>query len=124
MFYGFLVVVILLAHFAYLAYVVLGGFLTWRWPVAIWPHLVAIGWGVLLITFSLNCPLTTLERWARRHAGQPVPTRGFVERYLEGVIYPAQYTHQVRAACAVVVITSWVVGYLRWRTHQHPIPTL
>jgi Protein of Unknown function (DUF2784) len=121
--YGFLVVAILVAHFGYLGYVVLGGFLTWRWPAAIWPHLVAVGWGVLLIAFSLNCPLTALERWARRQAGQPVPTRGFVDRYVEGVIYPAKYTNEVRAACAVIVITSWVVGYLRWRTHQHPIPT-
>jgi hypothetical protein len=68
MLYGILAGVILLAHFGYLGYVVFGGLLTWRWPVAIWPHLVATGWGGLLIAFSLDCPLTALERWARRQA--------------------------------------------------------
>jgi hypothetical protein len=42
-----------------------------------------------------------------------VPRRGFIDRYVEGVIYPVRYTNQVRAACAAIVITSWVVGYLR-----------
>ena len=70
MVYRALVPVIILAHFAFLAYVVFGGLLTWRWPSAFWPHLVATLWGVLLIAFSLNCPLTAAERWARRHAGR------------------------------------------------------
>ena len=34
MVYRALVPVIILAHFAFLAYVVFGGFLTWRWPSA------------------------------------------------------------------------------------------
>ena len=54
MVYRALVPVIVLAHFAFLAYVVFGGFLTWHWPSAFWPHLVATLWGVLLIAFSLN----------------------------------------------------------------------
>lgn len=103
-----LVTLILLTHFAYLAYVVGGGFLAWRWPKAIWPHLVAATWGVLLIGFHLSCPLTIVENWARRHADEGVDA-GFVNHYVKGVIYPAHHTNLARLACALVVLTSWLV---------------
>ena len=45
-------------HFAFLVYVVAGGFLAWRWPWAIWPHLALAGWGFSTIVFGLDCPLT------------------------------------------------------------------
>jgi uncharacterized protein DUF2784 len=35
---GAVITLVLGAHFAYVAYVVLGGFLAWWWPRAIWPH--------------------------------------------------------------------------------------
>jgi hypothetical protein len=118
-----LVTLILLTHFAYLAYVVGGGFLAWRWPKAIWPHLVAATWGVLLISFHLSCPLTIAENWARRHAGEGVDA-GFVNHYVKGVIYPAQHTNLARLACALVVLASWlVVGrrYVRKGVRDRPL---
>jgi hypothetical protein len=113
--YHALVTVILVLHFAYLAYVVLGGFLAWRWPRAIWPHLVALGWGVLIVLGLVDCPLTWAEDWARERAGQGRPTTGFIDRYVENVIYPPRYVNEARALVAAVVAVSWVGGYLRWR---------
>lgn len=101
-----LVTLILLTHFAYLAYVVAGGFLAWRWPKAFWPHLAAVTWGVLLIGFHLSCPLTSAENWAREHAGEGIDV-GFVDTYVTDVIYPARYTNLARLVCAVVVLVSW-----------------
>jgi hypothetical protein len=75
---------------------------------AIWPHLVAATWGVLLIGFHLSCPLTIVENWARRHADEGVDA-GFVNHYVKGVIYPAHHTNLARLACALVVLTSWLV---------------
>jgi hypothetical protein len=109
---------ILLVHFAFLAYVVGGGFLAWRWPRAIWPHLAAVTWGLLLIGFHLSCPLTSAENWARQHAGEGVDA-GFVDTYVKGVIYPAHYTNLARLACAVVVLVSWV-GVAR-RNVRNPV---
>jgi hypothetical protein len=101
-----LVTLILLTHFAYLAYVVAGGFLAWRWPKAFWPHLAAVTWGVFLIGFHLSCPLTSAENWAREHAGEGIDV-GFVDTYVTDVIYPARYTNLARLVCAVVVLVSW-----------------
>jgi hypothetical protein len=114
--YHALVTVILALHFVYLGYVVLGGFLAWRWPHAIWPHLVALGWGVLIVLGLVNCPLTWAEDWARRRAGEAPLTSGFVDRYLENVIYPPRYVNEARALVALVVLVSWVGAYLRWRS--------
>ncbi len=116
--YRLLVTVILAAHFAFLAYVVLGGLLAVRWPRAFWPHLVAAGWGLAVVTAALTCPLTYAEAWARRHAGEGAVTRGFIDRYIEGVLYPERYTNLLRVLVAVVVLGSWTWAFARWRTRR------
>lgn len=109
--YRYLTTLILGLHFAYLLYLVVGGFLAWRWPRAIWPHLVAGAWGFAVIAGRLVCPLTYAEDWSRRQAGEAGLTQGFIDRYVEGVIYPQQYTHVAQALAAVAVLASWI-GYL------------
>jgi hypothetical protein len=111
--YRALVTLVLTTHFLYLTYVVLGGFLAWRWKHAIWPHIAAVVWGVLVITFPWTCPLTAAENWARDRAGEG-RTDGFIDRYVEGVIYPPQYVQLARLAVAAVILLSWW-GALRRR---------
>jgi hypothetical protein len=104
----------MLLHFVYLAYVLTGGFLAWRWPRAIWPHLALAGWGFSTIVFNVNCPLTYLEDQARRHAGQQGLPHGFIDRYLTGVVYPQRHTRLVQLLAATTVQISWI-GVL----HRH-----
>jgi hypothetical protein len=118
--YRALVTVILVAHFAFLAYVVLGGLFAVRWPRAFWPHLAAALWAVALLAFSLNCPLTRAEDWARQRAGEGALTRGFIDRYIEGVLYPARYTDLLRVVVAVVIAGSWAWAFVRWRRRSRP----
>jgi hypothetical protein len=106
--YRLLATLLLATHFVYLAYVVIGGFLAWRWPRTIWLHLAAAAWGALVVVATLPCPLTYAEDWARRQGGETPLTKGFVDRYIEGVVYPAQYTGVARALAAAVVLTSWI----------------
>jgi hypothetical protein len=70
-------------HFGFLAYVVAGGFLAWRWPRAIWPHLPLAGWGLITVVFHLGCPLTRLEDWARRRAARRRRCRGVLARRVD-----------------------------------------
>jgi Protein of Unknown function (DUF2784) len=112
--YRLLVTAILVVHFGYLAYVVFGGFLAWRWPRAIWPHLAAIAWAVLIVLNAVNCPLTWAENWARRRAGQTGYDRGFIDTYVTGVLYPARYLQEMRLLAAAVVLVSW----LGWWYHR------
>ncbi|TJZ75328.1 DUF2784 domain-containing protein [Rhodococcus oryzae] len=103
-------------HFAFLVYVVAGGFLAWRWPWAIWPHLVLAGWGFSTIVFGLDCPLTHLENWARHEAGEQGLRTGFIDTYLTGVVYPERYTTLLQMLAGLVVLVSWT-GFLIRRRH-------
>jgi hypothetical protein len=123
--YQVLTTAILATHFAYLAYVVFGGFLAWRWPRLIWPHLAAAAWGLTVIAARLTCPLTDAEDWSRRRAGENGVSRGFIDRYIEGVLYPERYTGLMQALAALVVLASWVGFYLIRRTSRRatgPLP--
>jgi hypothetical protein len=102
-------------HFLFLVYLTLGGFLTWRWRRALWPHLAVVAWGVVSITVGVTCPLTVLEDWARRRAGEPGLAGGFIDHYLTGVIYPRRYTVVVQALVAACVAASWLGLYVRRR---------
>ncbi|MEV8512911.1 DUF2784 domain-containing protein [Dactylosporangium sp. NPDC051484] len=114
--YAALATTVLVLHFCFLAYVVLGGFLVWRWPKAFWPHLAAAAWGLAVVTLPLNCPLTAAEHWARRRAGQSVSDRGFIDTYIQNVLYPARYTHLLQVLVGVIVIGSYAVAFVR---HRH-----
>ncbi|WP_067862198.1 DUF2784 domain-containing protein [Nocardia shimofusensis] len=96
------------AHFAFLVYVVFGGFLAWWRPWAFWPHLAAAVWGFGSVLIGYDCPLTHLENWARRSAGTAeLPSTGFIDHYLTGVIYPDDAVGLIRLLVAVVVLISW-----------------
>ncbi|GGK34773.1 DUF2784 domain-containing protein [Nocardia camponoti] len=110
MLYRGIVDVVAATHFAFIAYVVVGGFLAWRFPRTIWGHLVAVGWGFGTILVGFHCPLTYAENWARRGAGMPELPDGFIAHYLTGVLYPASALGTVRLVAAGCVVVSWV-GY-------------
>jgi hypothetical protein len=105
----------MVVHFLFIAFVVLGGFLAWRWPRVLWLHLAAAVWGLCIVVFALNCPLTYVEDWARERAGQSGLARGFIDTYLTGVMYPERYLNEVRLLIAVVVVVSYAGVVIRWR---------
>jgi hypothetical protein len=111
--------VVMLVHFGFLVFVALGGFLAWRWPRWILAHLFAVAWGVATIAFSIPCPLTYVENHFRHRAGQPgLGPAGFIDQYLEGVVYPERYTPLIWAAVGVVVLFSWAVLLRRVATRR------
>jgi hypothetical protein len=105
-------------HFLFIVFVVLGGFLAWRWPRVVWLHLAAAMWGLCIVLFDLNCPLTYVEDRARERAGQSGLSRGFIDTYLTGVIYPERFLDEVRLLIAVVVVASYAGVLVRWRRRR------
>lgn len=107
-------------HLAFLVYVVIGGFIAWRWRWTIWLHGLMAGWGFSTILFGFDCPLTHVEDWARRSAGQEgLPATGFIDHYLTGLVYPPQALGLVRALAGLSVIISWVGFVLHGRRQSH-----
>lgn len=118
MLYQILANATMIVHFAFLVYVVTGGFFAWRWPWAIWPHLLLAGWGFSTVVFGFACPLTHAEDWARKKAGEEGLSTGFIDHYLEGVIYPEKYAGPVQLTGAIIVAVSWIGALILWRRRR------
>lgn len=98
------------AHFAFLLYLPIGGFLALRWPRTLWLHAAAVLWGAATVALNLDCPLTDVERWARSRAGMPpISSAGFIDHYLTGQLYPAWGAGYVPLAVLAAVLTSWAL---------------
>ena len=87
---------VLVGHLAFILFVAAGGLLVWRWPWLVRLHAPAVAWGVAIITVGFTCPLTPLEKDLRRRAGEQGYRGGFVDHYIEGVIYPGGYAGAAR----------------------------
>lgn len=108
--------VVVLAHFAFILFVVLGGLLVLRWHKLAWLHLPVVAYGAAIEFFGWICPLTPLENALRRAAGATGYDSSFVERYIVTLIYPPGLTRELQLVLGVIVIIINVVIYtLVWR---------
>jgi len=115
---------VLILHFAFIAFVVLGGLLVLRWPRLAWFHLPAAAWGAGIAFIGGICPLTPLENHLRALGGESGYSGGFIHHYLTSLIYPSGLTRTVQIALGVFVIVVNVAAYavLLWRTKRGRAP--
>jgi hypothetical protein len=102
---------LVVVHFAFTAFVIFGGFLTWRWPRLALAHLPALAWGCWIEVSHSICPLTPLENHWRHLAGEAGYRGGFLAHYLVRVLYPPGLTWHIQQELAVLLITINVVAY-------------
>lgn len=118
--YRLLADAVLLLHFGFLAFVVGGALLVWRWPLLAWLHLPALAWGAYVVLTGEICPLTPLENALRQAGGSGGYEGSFIEHYLLPLIYPeavqgpAGRSVQVALGAALVAFNLGVYG-LAWR---------
>jgi Protein of Unknown function (DUF2784) len=106
----FLADVVVVAHLAFIAFVLFGGLLALRWPRAAWVHLPCAVYGAAIEVWGWVCPLTPLENALRRRGGEAGYTGAFVEHYVRPVLYPL-LPRSVFSALAVVVVLVNVAVY-------------
>ena len=82
----------MVVHFAFAAFVVLGGLLVLVRPRLAWLHLPALAYGATIELVGWVCPLTPLEWELRARAGEVGIEGGFLERYLGVILYPADWS--------------------------------
>lgn len=115
-FYRFAADGVVMVHFAFIVFVAVGGLLAWRWPGVLLAHVPAVAWGLGSVTVGYDCPLTPLEKHFRRRAGQEPYEGGFVDRYIEDIVYPDQYTPHLRVLAATLIVLGWAgASRRRWR---------
>jgi len=112
--YRVLAETVVLAHFVFVLFVIVGGLLVLRWPRVAWAHVPAAAWGVLVEWSGWVCPLTPLEDWLRVKAGGVSYEGGFIAHSLMPVLYPVGLTRERQPVLGVVVVV--VNGLIYWRS--------
>ena len=94
---------LVVAHFGFICFVILGGLLAIRWNWVIFFHLPAVLWGMFIEFYGWICPLTPWEIQLRESAGQQGYEGGFIEHYLLAVMYPDGLTRNVQIGLGLIV---------------------
>lgn len=92
MIYRALADLVLVVHLAFVFFVVLGGLLVLRWPWVAYLHIPAAIWGIFIEYSGGICPLTPLENSLRQSGGGTGYSGGFIQHYIQPVLYPAGLT--------------------------------
>ena len=119
MVYRVLADAVVVVHFAFVVFVVVGSLLARHRPALVWLHLPALAWAVGIVAVGYECPLTALENHLRRLGGERPYPGGFVDHYIENVIYPQRYTPLVLTLAAMVIAAGYA-GLVR--AQHHPAP--
>lgn len=123
MVYRLLTDLVVVLHFAFLLFVVGGGFLARRYRWLIAPHLLAAAWGVYVEAMpGLICPLTPLENALALRAGGAGYRGSFIEHYLVPIIYPNGLTRAAQWMLAGLVVAINVAVYVWPRRRIEPRP--
>jgi hypothetical protein len=120
MVYHALANLVLIAHLAFVLFVVLGGFLVLKWRSLAWVHVPACLWGALVELAGWVCPLTPLENWLREKGGGLVYQADFIEHYILPLLYPATLTRslQIFLGFLVLSVNLGLYGWILWQTAQ------
>lgn len=118
--YQLLADAVLALHVAVVVFVVAGVVLViagnlrrWQWVNALsfrLAHLAAIGFVVAESWLGWTCPLTTLEMWLRAKAFAPTYAGGFIEHWLQRLLYydaPAWVFTLGYSLFGLLVLATW-----------------
>ena len=102
---------VVVIHFAFIVFVVLGGLLVLRWRWVAWIHVPAAVWGAVIEFDGWICPLTPIEHWFRMQSGGSGYEHGFIEHWIVPVVYPEALTRPIQIALGVAVLVVNMVVY-------------
>ena len=112
--YKLLADLVVLVHFLFVLFSLLGALLVIRWRKMIWLHLPAALWAAGVEFSGKICPLTPLENWLRVRGGGAGYAGDFIGQYLLWLLYPSGLTRgvQIILGAIVVGINIGIYGYV------------
>ena len=102
---------VLIVHFLFALFAVLGGFLVlldWR---VLLIHLPAVLWSSIVNLANWTCPLTPLEKHLRRDAGEQAFEGTWIQNYVEPLVRPLGMPRHMELIAGVSVLLWKVVVY-------------
>ncbi len=113
---------IVVAHLIYVSFVIfglvlilLGRALGWTWVRNSWFRVIHLSMIMIVVVeslYSITCPLTTLEDYLRRQAGQSVQEGSFIGRMAHDLLFvdiPSQSFVWIYCLFGLLVLTSWII---------------
>jgi len=119
MIYDLLAAIVVLLHFGFIIFAVLGALLLVRWPRLVWLHLPTAIWAMAIVFYGGTCPLTPLENWLRFKAGLAGYDESFIEHYIAAIIYPGEITTSVKIMLGLGVLIINLALYARIIKRRH-----
>jgi hypothetical protein len=98
-------------HLAFIAFAVLGGFLTWRWRRVVFVQLPALAWGAWIELSGNICPLTPIENVLRHMAGDAGYNSNVIDDYIVPIIYPIGLTRSIQFWLAGILVIINLIAY-------------
>ncbi|HKR07551.1 MAG TPA: DUF2784 domain-containing protein [Gemmatimonadaceae bacterium] len=111
MIYRVLADLVLVLHLGFVLFVVLGGLLVLRSPWVALLHVPAAIWGVLIEFTGWICPLTPLENSLRVRGGELGYSGGFIEHYIQPLLYPNGLTRGTQIVLGTLVLLLNLTAY-------------
>ncbi len=113
--------IVMLLHFSFILFAVLGAVLLLRWPRMIWLHLPAAIWAMAIQFYGGRCPLTPLENRLRAMAGDASYHESFIEHYIGAIIYPGEITSEIKIllGLGVLAINLGLYTWIFKRRRRH-----
>jgi hypothetical protein len=102
---------VVIFHFLFVLFVVVGGLFALRWPRVAWAHLPAALWGAAIEFTGVICPLTPLEKWLRVQGGLAAYEGGFIAHYILPLLYPSGLTRPIQVALGAAVLALNLAVY-------------
>ena len=114
--------IIVLLHFGFIVFAIIGGLLVLKWNWVVWIHIPAAVWGSLIVIFGWICPLTPLENMLRRTDTGETYTGGFIAHYIIPIIYPPGLTRELQIEMGIFLVLLNVIVYTfvyrHWRRNR------
>jgi hypothetical protein len=102
---------ILVFHFGFVLFAVLGALLVLVNGAWAWLHIPAVVWSSAVNLASWTCPLTPLENACRERVGDSYEG-GFVQHYIGSAVYPQGMPRRFELIAGVSILVWNVVVYV------------
>ena len=110
--YPILADIVVCLHFAFVFFVIFGGFIYYLWRNCPYLHLPAVFWGFWIELSSSVCPLTPLENWLDDLGGGSTYRSSFIEQYIIQFLYPTDLDQNTKYYLATGLIFVNLIIYI------------